>query len=152
MADSAEIVPVPTRLARISDVQQILALEQHTSTAAHWTADQYNKLVENGLVFLAKRAGYLCGFIAAQILVDEWEIQNLVVAAQVRRQGIAAELVRQVVNCAREQKASRILLDVRESNLAARALYEKMGFALEGVRPGYYENPDESAILYSLRP
>ena len=47
--------------------------------------------------------------------------------------------------------ASRILLEVRESNLAARRLYEKHGFRESGRRPKYYSNPIEDAILYTLR-
>ena len=102
------------------------------------------------MVLVAEAAAKICGFVAVQSVTDEWEIENVVVAADCRRRGMGGELIRSVIDFARKQKAARILLEVRESNLAARALYEKTGFTVEGVRPNYYRVPDESAILYSL--
>jgi len=75
----------------------------------------------------------------------------VVVAAGFLRRGIANELMRALIPCAKNEVASAILLEVRESNLAARGLYEKQGFREVGRRPAYYKNPAEDAILYTLR-
>jgi [ribosomal protein S18]-alanine N-acetyltransferase len=144
-------MPVAVRTAGLNDVPAILALEQEAPGAAHWTSEQYNKLVGRGVVLVAEERGRSCGFICAQSVAGEWEIENVVVAADSLRRGIGNELVSALVQRARSESASAILLEVRESNLAARGLYEKHGFREVGRRRGYYADPVEDAILYALR-
>lgn len=129
----------------------ILELERQTAGAAHWTAEQYNKLVSRGIVLVAGEADRLCGFISAQAVVGEWEIENVVVAAKLLRRGIGSELIGALIERVRSEAATAILLEVRESNLAARGLYEKRGFREVGRRRSYYADPVEDAILYTLR-
>jgi hypothetical protein len=69
----------------------------------------------------------------------------------VARRGIGNELVKVDETGAENEAATAILLEVRESNLAARGLYEKQGFREVGRRRGYYADPVEDAILYTLR-
>jgi len=135
----------------LNDVPAILAIEQQAPTAAHWTTEQYNKLVEGGVVLVADEAGKLCGFICAQAGAGEWEVENVVVAAEFLRRGIANELVRELIKSAESEATSAILLEVRESNVPARRLYEKQGFREVGRRRAYYRDPAEDAILYALR-
>jgi [ribosomal protein S18]-alanine N-acetyltransferase len=142
---------VSIRLASLNDVPAILALEQKTPAAAHWTSKQYRKSVASSLVLLAEDASQLCGFLCAHTMADEWEIENMVVAAEFLRCGIGTELVHEAIRRARSGAASAIYLEVRESNLPARRLYEKQGFREIGRRPAYYRNPSEGAILYALR-
>ena len=144
-------MPVVIRSAALNDVPTILAIEQPTLGAAHWTAEQYSKLVGSGVVLVAEEAGQFCGFICADAVAGEWEIENLVVAASFLRRGIANELVRSLIRRAENEAASAVLLEVRESNLPARGLYEKCGFREVGRRPAYYKDPTEEAILYALR-
>ena len=66
-------------------------------------------------------------------------------------EGIAACLMQEVIRYAEEHDISRIVLEVRPSNEAAIALYEKFGFELDGRRPGFYDSPKEDALLYSLK-
>jgi len=144
-------MPVAIRSAALNDVPAILAIEQQSPSAAHWTSEQYNKLVGSGVVLVAEEAGRLCGFVCAMAVAGEWEIENVAVAAELLRRGIADELVRELIRRAESEAASAILLEVRESNLPARALYEKHGLREVGRRPAYYRNPVEAAILYALR-
>jgi ribosomal-protein-alanine N-acetyltransferase len=144
-------MPVAIRSAALNDVPAILAIERQAPNAAHWTAEQYKKLVASGVVLVAEEAGQLCGFVCAKAVAGEWEIENVVVAAEFLRRGIANELVRNLVQRAENEAASAILLEVRESNLPARGLYEKHGFREVGRRPVYYRDPVENAILYALR-
>jgi len=139
------------RAARLNDVPGILAIEQQTPGAAHWTREQYNRLVGSGVVLVAEEAGKLCGFVGAQAVAGEWEIENVVVAAGFLRRGVANELMRALIQRAKNEAASAILLEVRESNLPARGLYEKHGFLEVGSRRAYYRDPAEDAILYALR-
>ena len=75
----------------------------------------------------------------------------MAVAAELVRRGIGTKLVGALISRARSEAAAAILLEVRESNLAARGLYERQGFREVGRRRGYYADPVEDAILYSLR-
>jgi len=142
---------VAIRAAALNDVPAILAIEQQSPGAAHWTREQYNKLVGSGVVLVAEEAGQLCGFVCARAVAGEWEIENVVVAAEFLRRGIANELMRALIQRAKNEVASAILLEVRESNLAARSLYEKHGFREVGCRRVYYRDPVEDGILYALR-
>jgi ribosomal-protein-alanine N-acetyltransferase len=147
-------MPVTIRSAALKDVPAILALERSAPEAAHWTSEQYNKLVESGVVLVAEeeveKAGKLCGFVCAKAVAGEWEIENVAVSAELLRRGIADELVRELIHRAKNDAASAVLLEVRESNLPARRLYEKHGFRKVGRRPLYYRDPPEDAILYAL--
>jgi [ribosomal protein S18]-alanine N-acetyltransferase len=148
-------MPVAIRSAAMNDVPAILAIERQAPGAAHWTPEQYKKLVGSGVVLVAEEAaegaGKLCGFVCAKAVAGEWEIENVVVAAEFLRHGIANELVRELIQRAAGEAASAILLEVRESNLPARRLYEKHGFREVGRRRVYYRDPVEDAILYALR-
>src|SRR6266849_4480508 len=142
---------VAIRSAAFDDVSAILAIERQVPSAAHWPAEQYKKLVGSGVVLVAEEAGQLCGFICAKAVAGEWETENMVVPAEFLRRGIADELLRELIQRAENEAASAILLEVRESNLPARRLYEKHGFREMGRRRGYYRDPMEDAILYALR-
>jgi [ribosomal protein S18]-alanine N-acetyltransferase len=144
-------MPAAIRSARLNDVPAILAIEQQAPGAAHWTREQYNQLVSSGVVLVAEEGGELCGFVCAQAVAGEWEIENVVVAAGFLRRGIANELMRAVIQRAKREAAPAILLEVRESNLPARGLYGKHGFREVGRRRTYYKDPAEDAILYALR-
>jgi ribosomal-protein-alanine N-acetyltransferase len=133
----------------MNDVPAILAIERQSPSAAHWTREEYNKLVGSGVVLVAEEADKLCGFACAQAVAGEWDIENVVVAAEFLRRGIADELLRELIQRA-ESEAPAILLEVRESNLPARRLYEKHGFREVGRRRAYYREPVEDAILYAL--
>jgi ribosomal-protein-alanine N-acetyltransferase len=142
---------VTIRSAALNDVSAILAIEQSAPRAAHWTPEQYNNLVDNGVVLVAEEAGRLCGFVCANAIAGEWEIENVAVSVALLRRGIANQLVRELIQRAKNEDASAILLEVRESSLPARRLYEKHGFHKVGRRLLYYRDPVEDAILYALR-
>ena len=144
-------MPVAIRCAALEDVPAILAIEEQTPNAAHWTPEQYNKLLNAGAVLVAEEAGKLRGFACAKAVADEWEIENVAVADAFLRRGIAGQLLRQLIQFARNDAATAILLEVRESNGPARRLYEKCGFLEVGRRRAYYRDPVEDAILYALR-
>ncbi len=82
-------MPVAIRSASLNDVPAILAIEGQAPGAAHWTSEQYKKLVGSGVVLVAEEEGQLCGFVCAKAVAGEWEIENVVVAAAFLRRGIA---------------------------------------------------------------
>jgi ribosomal-protein-alanine N-acetyltransferase len=139
------------RSAALSDLADILAIELSAPAAAHWTREQYKKLLTAGVILVAQKAGKICGFICAAEAAGEWEIENVVVARDFLRRGVANELVRELIQRAEKESASAVLLEVRESNQPARRLYQKNGFREVGRRSSYYLAPVEDAVLYTLQ-
>jgi len=144
-------MPVAIRAAELNDFPAILAIERQATSSSHWTSEQCEKLMADGVVLVAEAADQLCGFICAQVVAGEWEIENVAVAGEFLRRGVADALVRELIRRATSEAASAILLEVRESNLPARRLYEKHGLRAQGRRRAYYRDPVEDAILYALR-
>lgn len=144
-------MPSAIRSATLDDLPAILAIERQALSAAHWPEEEYQQLVKTGVVLVAEQPGKLCGFVSAQAVTDEWEIENVVVATEFLRQGIADQLLQALIDQAENAGASRILLEVRESNRPARRLYEKHAFREVGRRLKYYNHPPEDAILYERR-
>lgn len=81
------------------------------------------------------------------VVADELTIMNVAVHPTHRRRGLAERLVLDALATARGAGVRVALLEVRASNVAARALYEKLGFRVTGVRRGYYANNGEDALL-----
>lgn len=102
------------------------------------------------VAFVIEDGGALQGFIVGRFSSGECELENMAVAEEHRRHGLGLQLLQSLIVRARERQARRILLEVRESNLAARALYEKCGFKMNGRRNSYYNDPREDAALYAL--
>lgn len=145
------------RRATADDVPLIRALEQQTETAAHWSSSDYDALFSpeaprRVVLIAADEAGTspLHGFVIARCGIDEWEIENVVVVEEQRRRGLGASLVGQVLEQARAAGITSVLLEVRESNSAARRLYEKLGFSEVGRRPAYYQDPPEDALILKI--
>ncbi len=133
------------------------SLERQTETAAHWSEREYDALFAPdapprvALVAVSESdVTQLDGFVIARCAVDEWEIENVVVARELRRLGIAVKLIQELLARAHVGGATSVLLEVRQSNLAARRLYEKLGFSEQGRRPNYYRNPTEDALLLRI--
>ncbi len=148
---------IQVRLASAEDIPAIVELERETASAAHWPETTYRRLFEQEtpacipLVIENQTDDHLDGFLIARISGDECELENVVVRRQSQSQGFASKLVHALADAARKQNVTGILLEVRESNAAARALYEKCGFAITGRRKAYYSHPAEDAVLYALQ-
>lgn len=146
--------------ATFDNVPSMMSLESACVTAAHWTKEQYQGLFTDGnvpprLTLVVENEGEapdstLLGFLVARHLAPEWELENIVVALAARRTGVGKQLLEALLTAARETQSEGVFLEVRESNVAARGLYEKLGFVQTARRKSYYTNPLEDAILYSF--
>ena len=92
--------------------------------------------------------GYLCYWI----VFEELRLMNLAVIESMRHRGIARSLVSTALQTGISQSAHRAVLEVRASNQAAQRLYEGFGFSQTAIRPKYYANPEEDAVLMELDP
>ena len=141
------------RPATPADVPTILALERISYTAAHWGEVEYKNVFAAGStprIMLVAEDESLAGFIVVRTLGPEWELENVAVAQAYRRRHVGSDLIASVATQAAHRGAEAVILEVRASNTAARALYERAGFVEVGRRPGYYGNPTEDAALYRL--
>ena len=140
-----------------ADIPSIVSIEQRTQTAAHWSLQQYKELFASGapqciaLISTDSTGQQIHGFVIARSLGSDWEIESIAVNVEDRRRGIGSDLVRQLLHQLEEAGATGVLLEVRESNLAALRLYQKLGFRQDGRRRKYYHNPSEDALLLRLR-
>jgi ribosomal-protein-alanine N-acetyltransferase len=143
---------VTIRLATRADIPSLMALGEDSPTAAHWSSDQYqdafSETAPSRVILVFEAGDGLQGLVAGRIFDKEWELENVVVAVAVRRRGLGSDLVREFLELAASAGGENVLLEVRESNLAARRLYEKLQFVETGRRRVYYREPEEDAILY----
>jgi ribosomal-protein-alanine N-acetyltransferase len=135
------------------DVDAVLQLAATVNEAPQWNRPAYERALESGAVqhfaWLAVDDQLLGGFAITSWLPPEEpaELETVVVDAPFRRQGVGSALLRACMLAAAQAGATSIRLEVRESNLAARSLYQHNGFSSIGRRRAYYSAPVEDAIL-----
>lgn len=142
------------RPATPADVPVMMRLAQHSATAAQWTHEQYDRVFKSEtprrLALVIEDPAGVQGFLIANGIAAEWEVENIAIAGPARRRGLGTRLLGEFLDHVRAQGASTVFLEVRESNRAARTLYEKWAFEETGRRVRYYHAPDEDAIVYRL--
>ncbi|MGN0370297.1 MAG: ribosomal protein S18-alanine N-acetyltransferase [Butyrivibrio sp.] len=114
-----------------------------------WPMAEFIKAAEsqNYCYITAKDNNKGVGYAGCVISIDEADITNIAVSADYRRLGIGGRLLTELERLLVERNVSKIFLEVRESNEAARELYTQMGFFEIGKRKNFYRKPDEDAIL-----
>lgn len=143
------------RPATEADIPALIALAQQTSSAAQWDKSSYMKIVQPdapvriALVICPDQC-HIAGFVIARVAVNDCELENIVVDAKFQRRKLGSQLMRTLIDAARPRRVTRMFLEVRASNAAARALYENWGFVVSGRRRDYYKDPAEDAVLYTL--
>ncbi len=137
------------------DLDRILQIEQE-SFSAPWTRKMFEvELNENpfGHLYTARPATeslkpeIAAGYVCFWVVFEELRLMTLAIDCSARRRGVGTELLRYALVCGRFEGASRALLEVRESNAAARALYASRGFQQVGRRRRYYRRPVEDALV-----
>ena len=139
------------RDASAGDISAIIAIQNASSNAAHWSESHYRKALEQAerLILIAEENEWgILGFLVASIVVDEWELENIVVTPHARRRGIGRALMSALIDRARQSNATEIRQEIRVSNTAAQKLGLSVGFMQEGRRPSYYRDPIEDALLF----
>lgn len=131
-------------------IEAVMAIEESAFTSP-WTREMYLAELENRSVSFCYLAtgpdGEAVGFCSFWKVTDELHINNLAVLPAFRRQGVASTLLTFIVAEGARLGAHRATLEVRRSNEPARRLYERFGFTVAGVRPGYYTKPVEDALV-----
>jgi [ribosomal protein S18]-alanine N-acetyltransferase len=138
------------RRAKAVDIDAVLRIEQRSPEAAHWPLETYTHAMaqEARLVLIAEDGDRIEGFLVASIATEEWELENIAVTRERRRQGVGRALMAELISQAKQAHALEIRQEIRASNLAAQILGRSMGFEPGGRRPAYYSNPTEEALLF----
>jgi len=128
-------------------VPAVRALE-HEAFSDPWSERDFRECVASEVVFLVAAApDGVAGYVVAQDAADEGEILNLAVVPARHRGGVGRALVEGALAALAARGVTRVFLEVRESNGAARALYAALGFQEVGRRTRYYRRPVEDAIV-----
>ena len=150
--------PLHIRRAVRADLGAMLRIEQ-ASFADPWTVDSLATALslDRMRVLVAESgdegrkggdaAAEVLGYVVALLVGPEAEIADLAVSPDARRQGIGRALLAGALAELRAAAVRTVYLEVRESNRAARALYETNGFEAVGRRRGYYRSPVEDALV-----
>jgi len=126
------------------------AIEAQAVTVAHWSEQAYQRVfsADSSRLALVYEDGAVQGFVVASQIGADWELENLVVVQQAQRRGVGSALLDRLMTTIQQHRGESVFLEVRASNVAARAFYEKHGFQIAGRRRGYYQHPAEDAVLY----
>lgn len=139
-----EIVPMDR-----SHIPQIAALEKECFSMP-WTETMLaDALFDPQACFIVAEdgeEGNILGYAGLHAVLDEGYIDNIAVTPDARRHGVASALLDVFCRFGAVNLAF-LTLEVRKSNDAAIGLYEKFGFQRAGLRPGYYQNPREDAVI-----
>lgn len=154
LAAAPETTPLPAlQPLAVADVDAVLAVEVR-AYAHPWSRGNFIDSLAAGYVARVARddEGAVIGYFVAMPGVDELHLLNVTVAPEHQGRGHGRALLEAVVAEARARAATRLLLEVRESNLRAQRLYASRGFAELGRRRGYYpaRGGRENAIVMGL--
>ena len=135
------------------DADAVEAVEK-ASFSVPWSRKSFWEEAANERTYylLALDDGKVIGYAGTWILDDEAQITNVAVEPGHRRKGVGAKLMEALIREAKKRGATRMTLEVRPSNAAALALYEKFGFKDCGHRPHYYlDNGEDAVIMWNMK-
>ena len=134
----------------LADLDEISELENMVFTTP-WPRGAFEgELTTNALAryLVARLNKKIVGYIGIWLIFNEGHITNIAVHPDYRRRGIGDTLLQRLLSNAKGCSIESLTLEVRRSNLAAQKLYEKYGFIFTSVRPGYYTDNKEDALIY----
>lgn len=124
-----------------------LAALEREQFSAPWTLSDFQHTLTDEYTdyFVAENDRVIAGYIGLRFGGDTADITTFCVAPPYRRQGVGQSLLAYATSYAARKGCQKVFLEVRESNIPARALYEKNGFCFVSKRKRYYKNPEEDA-------
>jgi ribosomal-protein-alanine N-acetyltransferase len=133
----------------LDDLPSVQTIEQASFTTP-WPPHAYRSELESNRLatyLVARAEGAVVAYAGIWMMVDEAHITTFAVDPRWRRQRIGERLLLALLDLANDRRAREATLEVRLSNLAARRLYEKYGFRPVGIRPRYYSDDNEDALI-----
>jgi ribosomal-protein-alanine N-acetyltransferase len=150
MQDAGSIEIAVRRLV-YGDLPGVLAIERR-SFPTPWSLAMFVLELSkpSGICLAATHEDRLIGYLVCSRYADVWHLMNVAVSPEHRRGGVATTLINELL--ARSSADARLTLEVRTSNGAAIAMYERFGFRPAGTRPRYYHDNGEDALIMWLEP
>ncbi len=136
------------RRMRPEDLDEVMEIERR-SFSSPWTRDMYRRELERpeGCYLVARCGEELAGYAGALLIFDEAHVMTLAVREDLRRRGIGARLLLELIRNVESMGARFLTLEVRKSNLPAIELYTRFGFQVMGERKHYYLDNLENALI-----
>lgn len=134
------------------DIVEVIAIERD-SYSTPWSENIFRHELTSPIsrvlvgMTVNEQGGEVSGYIVYWRVADEIHLHNIAVRRDMRRKKIAFRLLAEAIRRSRLEGARRATLEVRRSNLPAQHMYEKFGFSVKGIRPGYYLDTGEDALI-----
>ena len=136
------------RPAQLRDVYSIQSIDRSVfpkSWTQQFTVEQITR--RKGAHIVAERAHRVVGHGGVAFLADDAHVTSIAVDPQHHRLGVGTTLMEELIELSAAKVSGSITLEVRVSNESAIALYERLGFESAGVRPNYYADTKEDAVI-----
>lgn len=135
------------------DLDSAASLEQSNLGKEAWTRSQLENAMnrEDTIYLVAEKNKEIVGLCGVQNISGDGEITNVSVSDKCRNEGIGSKMLHQLLERGKGIGIENYTLEVRSNNTPAIKLYEKLHFVSEGIRPGFYNQPKEDAVIYWLR-
>ncbi|MGN0356084.1 MAG: ribosomal protein S18-alanine N-acetyltransferase [Muricoprocola sp.] len=130
------------------DLDQVVQIEKEIFSQP-WSKEGFlSSLKEKSTLYLCTEIdGKIAGYCGLLQVLDEADITNVAVSFAFRRQGIARQMLQELLSRGMNRGIKNFTLEVRESNLPAQKLYEQLGFENCGIRKNFYDFPRENAVI-----
>jgi ribosomal-protein-alanine N-acetyltransferase len=141
-------VGIDVRPLGLADLDAIDVIERR-AYATPWSRSMFaSELGKRSSICLGAFEGpELIGYVVNARYVDAWHVMNVAVDPDHRRRGVASRLLERLFELTEDGERRGYTLEVRVSNAGAIDLYEKLGFERRGIRPGYYTDNREDALI-----
>ena len=133
-------------------IEELLPIEAELFGTEAWSAAMFWNELANGhhYVVASEDDGTVLGYAGLAVGQDEAWVNNLAVRRDAQRRGIGRSLLSVLIGEARRHRVHQVLLEVSSENVAAQHLYRSYGFAVIGVRRGYYQPSNTDALVMQL--
>ena len=151
MGKTASKGMISFRLCEEKDLLSVMELDREAFFDP-WNRDTWQGELQNKIAvwIVEELEGQIVGYAGIWVVAGEAQVMRVAVRKELRNQGLGLALTQALIQKAWEAGAEAITLGVRESNVSAQKVYERCGFVSEGVRPNYYEDTHEGAVIMWL--
>ncbi len=151
-SDQKQLVRTHIRWMIRRDMPEVLAIEA-ASFEFPWLEDDFIRCLRqrNCIGMVAEHDDRVVGFMIYELNKNRIQVLNFATAPEMRRRAVGTQMVRKLVGKLSAQRRTRILLEVRETNLAAQLFFRDSGFRAISVLRDYYEDTPEDAYLMQYR-
>lgn len=137
------------RSMKASDINEVIKIEE-ACFSVPWSKASFEKELKSNLLaryFVAQLENQLVAYGGMWIVIDEAHVTNIAVDPRHQGKGFGKKMTEELIIVAKSMGVLRVTLEVRKTNVIAQNLYRSLGFLPCGIRPGYYSDNGEDAII-----